>query len=78
LYNLRWGVEGFFGVIKERVKIENFTGKTVISVKQDFFAIMFLSLLRIFTHQSLEKQLFNKSSLNKHRQTVKQKCLLTP
>jgi hypothetical protein len=23
LYNLRWGVEGFFGVIKERVKIEN-------------------------------------------------------
>ena len=24
LYNLRWGVEGFYGVIKERVKIENF------------------------------------------------------
>ena len=43
LYNLRWGVEGFFGVIKERVKIENFTGKTVISIKQDFFAIMFIT-----------------------------------
>jgi IS4 transposase len=32
LYHLRWGVECFFGVLKERIKMDNFTGKTVISV----------------------------------------------
>jgi hypothetical protein len=31
LYKEQRGVEGFFCVIKERVKIENFTGKTIIS-----------------------------------------------
>ncbi len=70
LYNLRWGVEGFYGVIKERVKIENFTGKTVISVKQDFFAIMFITGLESLLTKAADSQLFKKSSLNKHRQTV--------
>ncbi len=70
LYNLRWGVEGFFCVIKECVKIENFTGKTVISVKQDFFAIMFLTGLESILTKAADSQLFKKSSLNKHRQTV--------
>ncbi len=70
LYNLRWGVEGFFGVIKERVKIENFTGKTVISVKQDFLAIMFITGLESLLTKAADSQLFKKSSLNKHRQTV--------
>jgi hypothetical protein len=39
LYHLRWGIETFLGVLKERLKIENFTGKTVIAIKQDFFVI---------------------------------------
>jgi IS4 transposase len=54
LYNLRWGVEGFFGVIKERVKIENFTGKTVIEVLQDFFATMFLTGLESLLTKALK------------------------
>jgi len=70
LYNLRWGVECFLGVIKERLKIDNFTGKTVISVKQDFFAIMFLTGLESLLTKAADSQLFKKSSLNKHRQTV--------
>jgi IS4 transposase len=32
LYHLRWGIETFLGVLKERLKIENFTGKTVIAI----------------------------------------------
>jgi hypothetical protein len=31
LYKAQRGVECFLGVIKERLKIDNFTGKTVIS-----------------------------------------------
>ena len=57
LYNLRWGVECFFGVIKERVKIDNFTGKTVISVKQDFFATMFITGLESLLTKAADSQL---------------------
>jgi IS4 transposase len=32
LYNLRWGIETLFSVLKERLKIDNFTGKTVIAI----------------------------------------------
>jgi hypothetical protein len=32
LYNLRWGIETLFGVLKERLKLDNFTGKTVIAI----------------------------------------------
>jgi hypothetical protein len=70
LYHLRWGVECFFGVLKERLKMDNFTGKTVISVKQDFFATMFITGLESVLTQTAESQLFDKSSQNKHRQTV--------
>ncbi len=57
LYNLRWGVECFFGVIKERVKIDNFTGKTVISVKQDFFSTMFITGLESLLTKAADSQL---------------------
>jgi hypothetical protein len=39
LYHLRWGIETLFGVLKERLKLDNFTGKTVIAIEQDFFVI---------------------------------------
>jgi len=70
LYNLRWGIECFYGVIKERLKVDNFTGKTVIGVKQDFYATIFLIGLKSILTQQAEIQLFNKSRQNQHRQTV--------
>jgi len=69
-YNLRWGVECFLGVLKERLKIDNFTGKTVTSIKQDFFATIFLTGLESVLTQTAESQLFDQSRQNKHRQTV--------
>jgi len=70
LYKGQRGIECLYGVIKERLKIENFTGKTVISVKQDFYATMFLIGLESILTQQAEMQLFNKSRQNQHRQTV--------
>jgi len=70
LYNLRWGVEGCYAVMKERLKVEHFTGKTVISVEQDFHAAIFQIGLESILTQNAETQLFKKSSQNKHRQTV--------
>jgi len=70
LYHLRWGVECFLGVLKERLKIDNLTGKTVHSVKQDFFATLFIMGLESILTQTAEVQLFDKYRQNKHRQTV--------
>jgi hypothetical protein len=38
LYHKRWGIEESFKRQKKWLDIENFTGKTVLSVKQDFYA----------------------------------------
>jgi hypothetical protein len=43
LYGLRWGIETFYGLIKTRLTLENFTGLGVEAVKQDFYATVYLS-----------------------------------
>lgn len=43
LYNLRWGIEEGYKSYKHRIQVENWTGKSVESVLQDFYA-------KIFTH----------------------------
>jgi hypothetical protein len=45
LYFLRWGIETFFSRIKSRLGLENFTGKAVESIKQDFWSTIFMSNL---------------------------------
>ena len=43
LYGLRWGVETFYGVLKTRLGLENFTGTGAEAVRQDFHATVYLS-----------------------------------
>jgi len=38
LYHLRWGVEEHYKRLKQWVEIENFSGKSTLSVQQDFYA----------------------------------------
>lgn len=38
LYHLRWGIEENYKRLKQWVEIENFSGKSALSVKQDFHA----------------------------------------
>jgi hypothetical protein len=52
IYELRWGVETFYGIIKERLCLENFSGKTAESVRQDFYATIFISNLESVLTQS--------------------------
>lgn len=42
---MRWGVETFFSIVKGRLCLENFTGKTSEAVKQDFWSTVFISNL---------------------------------
>lgn len=43
LYFKRWGIEVKFLELKSRLQLDNFTGDTVISVEQDFYASMYLT-----------------------------------
>jgi hypothetical protein len=43
LYFKRWGIEVKYNEIKNKLQVENFIGKTVIAIEQDFYAIMYLT-----------------------------------
>lgn len=43
LYGLRWGIETFYGLVKTRLELENFTGTGPEAVRQDFHATVYLS-----------------------------------
>ena len=43
LYFKRWGIETKYDELKNKFEIENFSGKSIIAVKQDFHAVAFLA-----------------------------------
>lgn len=45
LYSQRWAIETFYGTLKGRLDLENFSGRTVESILQDIYAAIFLSNL---------------------------------
>jgi len=50
LYHLRWPVEEDYKAIKCRIELENFSGKSALSVYQDFHAkILFKNIISIFS-----------------------------
>ncbi|WP_459931746.1 transposase, partial [Desulfosporosinus burensis] len=60
LYFKRWGIEVKYLELKSRLQIENFTGDTVISVEQDFYASMYLSnMVALAKNEADEKILEN-------------------
>jgi len=56
LYHHRWGEEEAYKLLKSRIELENFTGKTALAVKQDFHAKVFLmTLCAAYAHPIEEK-----------------------
>lgn len=56
LYHYRWGEEEAYKLLKCRAELEDFSGKTSIAVRQDFFAKIFLmSLCAIYAFPIEEK-----------------------
>ena len=55
LYHARWGIEENYKRLKQWVEIENFSGKSALSVKQDFHAkILAMNLTAIIAMHSNE------------------------
>jgi len=57
LYSLRWGIETFFSKVKGRLALENFTGKSVESIYQDFWSTIFISNLETIMMEDVEKNM---------------------
>ncbi|MBF0566704.1 MAG: transposase [Nitrospirae bacterium] len=56
LYGLRWGIEETYKTAKSRLQLENWSGKSVDSVYQDFYAKVFaLNLTITLTHPADEE-----------------------
>lgn len=43
LYFLRWPVETKYDEVKNKLEIENFTGNSVLAIRQDFYATMYMA-----------------------------------
>ena len=57
MYYLRWGIETFYGILKTRLGLENFSGYSPEAVRQDFFATIFLTGVESILTEDAEKQL---------------------
>jgi hypothetical protein len=61
LYHLRWGIEEQYKRAKCRVEIENFSGRTAQSVRQDFYAKIFamnLTAILVWVAQAIADRLY--------------------
>ena len=70
LYAMRWGIETYFDILKNRLSLENFTGLTALAVKQDFYATIFLTNYEAILVYDTNLELQEKASDNKYAQQV--------
>ena len=73
LYHYRWGEEECFKLLKSRMELERFSGKTALAVKQDFHAKVFmLSFMGAFAFpiEQKVKQEFQANENRKHSQKI--------
>ena len=78
VYGLRWGVETYYGFLKEGLELENFSAKTVEGVLQDYHAALLLgnvaSVLIDEAQQQLDEEQAKKD--NKHQYKVNKNVAL--
>jgi hypothetical protein len=57
VHHWRWGIETYYGRLKGRLELENWSGKTKEAIEQDFQAAVFLSNLETVVCRSAEQEL---------------------
>ena len=57
LYFMRWGVECSYLLLKNRFQLENFTGKTENTLKQDFWATILASTMLTVLEEDVDEQI---------------------
>jgi hypothetical protein len=67
LYHLRWNEEEAYKLLKCRIELENFSGKTARAVKQDFHAKVFLMTLCVAYAHPIEEKVREEYKAGKDR-----------
>lgn len=62
VYGWRWGSETYHDRIKNIFEVERFSGRTVGSIEQDFYGVMFLATLAGVLSKSAEAELVQESA----------------
>ncbi|WP_104811206.1 transposase [Polaribacter filamentus] len=57
LYPKRWGVETFYDELKNKLKVEHFSGYSNQSIQQDFYAALFISNIQTLIVSELEDEI---------------------
>ena len=70
LYQKRWGVETYYHRLKSRLDLENFTGRSVEAVRQDFHAAIFLSNLETVLTRPAQEELAPRRLESQHPKQV--------
>ena len=65
LYFLRWGVEGKYDVLKNKLELENFSGYTKNSILQDFWVSITLSII-VSIAKKEANEIIQKRNIGKH------------
>ncbi len=66
LYHHRWGIETYYGLLKGRLDLEHFTGRSPEAVRQDVYATIFLSNLESVLTRPTQRQMNGRSSECQH------------
>ena len=66
LYHHRWGIETYYGLIKSRLDLENFSGLSAEAIRQDLHSTIFLSNLESMLIQPAQAQLGRASEERKN------------
>lgn len=70
LYHQRWPVEEDYKTIKYRLQVENFTGKSILSVYQDFHAKFFSKNLTAIIASTTQQAIIQKGENCKHQHQI--------
>lgn len=70
LYHYRWNHETFYGLMKGRLELENFSGHTSEAVRQDFHSTVLLCNLETILTASTDATLQEQSSTHEHPKQV--------
>jgi hypothetical protein len=55
LYSMRWDIEGAYAMLKTRIQLENFTGKTENSIRQDFWATILAATMILVLEEDVDE-----------------------
>ena len=70
LYFLRWGIETFYDELKNKIKIEHFSGYSEHCILQDFYAALFVSNVQSLIVGEINDELAKESTQYKYQYKV--------